>query len=256
MKTLLCVKVVLVTTGILSISLAVFAAPPPTATLIPAPREMRVTGGEYWAKNPPKMEKVEGIPPEGYELSIRPDGMTIRHSDDAGAFYAQITLFHSGRWDSKAKCKVYPCLEIRDWPQFRWRGVMVDDSRHFMGKDTILRILEQMSWFKLNVFHWHITDDQSWTLEIPEFPELVKYGDEWVTRKGQKPRSFGEKVGPFYYTANDVKGNVAARIRARGGALDVSRSRQARLQGIRCTRGELSPPPHRRACQLRSAEVN
>ena len=67
------------------------------------------------------------------------------------------------------------------------------------------RTLEQMSWFKLNVFHWHMTDDQSWTLEIPEFPELVKYGDEWVTRAGQKPRTFGEKVGPFYYTANDVK---------------------------------------------------
>ena len=61
-----------------------------------------------------------------------------------------MTLFHTGRGDAKAKCKVFPCLEIRDWPQFRWRGVMVDDSRHFMGKDTILRILEQMSWFKVN----------------------------------------------------------------------------------------------------------
>ena len=64
----------------LSMSLAVFAVPPPTATLIPAPREMCVTGGEYWAKKPPKMEKVDGIPPEGYELSIRPDGMTICYS--------------------------------------------------------------------------------------------------------------------------------------------------------------------------------
>ena len=59
---------------------------PKTATVIPAPREMRVTGGEYWAKKPPKMERVDGIPSEGYELSIRPDGMTIRYSDDAGAF--------------------------------------------------------------------------------------------------------------------------------------------------------------------------
>ena len=73
----------------LSMSLAVFAVPPPTATLIPAPREMCVTGGEYWAKKPPKMKKVEGIPSEGYELSIRPDGMTIRYSDDAGAYYAK-----------------------------------------------------------------------------------------------------------------------------------------------------------------------
>ena len=64
---------------------------------------MRVTGGEYWAKKPPKMEKVEGIPSEGYELSIRPDGMTIRYSDDAGAYYANMTLFHMGRGDAKAK---------------------------------------------------------------------------------------------------------------------------------------------------------
>ena len=206
MRNLLPDGVVFAATGVLLTSLAAFAdAIPKTATVIPAPREVRATGGEYWAKKPPKMEKVDGIPPEGYELSIRPDGMTIRYSDDAGAYYANMTLFHMGRGDAKAKCKVFPCLEIRDWPQFKWRGVMVDDSRHFMGKDTILRILEQMSWFKLNVFHWHLTDDQYWSLEMPDYPELVKHGEEWVAYKGQSKRPFGEKVGDFYYTANDVK---------------------------------------------------
>ena len=120
MRKLLAARVVFAATGILSMSLAVLAAPPPTATIIPAPQEMRVTGGEYWAKKPPKMEKVDGIPPEGYELSIRPDGMTIRYSDDAGAYYAKMTLFHTGRGDAKAKCKVFPCLEIRDWPQLHY----------------------------------------------------------------------------------------------------------------------------------------
>ena len=106
-----------------TLSVGAFAgAMPKNATLIPAPREIRATGGEYLDKKPPKLEKVSGLPPEGYELSITTNGITIRHSDDAGAFYAQITLFHSGRWDSRAKCKVYPCLEIRDWPQFRWRA--------------------------------------------------------------------------------------------------------------------------------------
>ncbi len=190
------------------------AAMPPTATIIPAPQEMNVTGGEYWAKRPPRLVKVESIPPEGYELSITKDGITIRHSDDAGAFYAKMTLFHMGRSDAKEKCRVYPCVEIKDAPKFRWRGVHLDDARHFFGKEVVKRTLEQMSWFKLNVFHWHITDDQSWTLEIPEFPELVKYGDEWVTHKGQKPRSFGEKVGPFYYTANDVR-EILAYAKAR-----------------------------------------
>ena len=83
------------------------ARPPiPYATIIPVPQEMRATGGEYWAKKPPKLEKVTSIPPEGYELSIRPDGMTIRYSDDAGAYYAKMTLFHMGRTDAKEKCKV------------------------------------------------------------------------------------------------------------------------------------------------------
>lgn len=148
--------------------------------LVPAPREMRLTGGWHRAKKPPKMEKVASIPPEGYELSIRPDGMTIRHSDDAGAFYANTTLSQMGRWDAKEKCKAYPCLEIKDSPKFRWRGVHLDDSRHFLGKDTVLHILEQMSWFKLNVLHWHLTDDQLWSLEIPGYPELQKYGGEFL----------------------------------------------------------------------------
>ena len=68
------------------VAIAAMADVPKTATIIPAPQEMRVTSGEYWAMKPPKMEKVAGIPPEGYELSIRPDGMTIRYSDDAGAY--------------------------------------------------------------------------------------------------------------------------------------------------------------------------
>ena len=78
----------------LSMSLAVFAVPPPTATIIPAPREMRVTGGEYWAKKPPTMEKVDGIPPEGYEArrtpvfkphSVVPDSLD-KYSCEHGAF--------------------------------------------------------------------------------------------------------------------------------------------------------------------------
>ena len=168
---------------------------PKNATLIPALREIRATGGEYLEKKPPKLERVAGLPPEGYELSITTNGIMIRHSDDAGAFYAKITLFHSGRWDSKAKCKVYPCLEIRDWPQFRWRGVHLDDSRRFFGKEAVLQLLKQMSWFKFNVLHWHLTDDQLWSLEIPGFPELQKYGAEWYINGPAKWR--GEKVGPL-----------------------------------------------------------
>ena len=150
------------------VAIAAMAEVPKTATIIPAPREMRVTGGEYWATKPPKMEKVAGLPPEGYELSIRPDGMTIRYSDDAGAYYAKMTLFHMGRGDAQKKCKVYPCVEIKDAPSFKWRGMLIDTARHFLGKTAILRVIEEMSWYKFNVLHIHFTDNDAWTIDIPD----------------------------------------------------------------------------------------
>lgn len=140
--------------------------------LIPMPREMKLTGGSviFAATNSPKVEVVASIPPEGYELSITKDGVTIRHSDFAGLFYAKVTLEQL----RSPETAVLPCLEIKDSPAFRWRGVHLDDSRRFFGREVVKLILEQMPWYKLNVFHWHLTDDQYWSLEIPEYPELVK----------------------------------------------------------------------------------
>ena len=176
--------------------------------IIPAPQKMTVTGGECRTKAAPKVEKVASIPSEGYELSITKGGVTIRCSDDPGAFYARMTLAQIEKVDPKTKQKIYPCVEIVDAPKFKWRGVNFDDARHFFGKDVILHILEQMSWFKLNVFHWHITDDQYWPLEIPGCPELQQYGGECLVA-GQSRKYHGEKVSPGIYTTNDVREIVA-----------------------------------------------
>ena len=90
-----------------ALSVGAFAgAMPQNATLIPAPREIRATGGEYLEKKPPKLEKVAGLPPEGYELSITTNGITIRHSDDAGAFYARITRVDAPRTGGTRSCAV------------------------------------------------------------------------------------------------------------------------------------------------------
>ena len=180
----------------------------PAPMLIPAPREMKTTGGECRVAKPPEKTVVPSIPPEGYELSIRPDGITIRHSDDAGAYYAGITLMHLGRYDRRLRRKVYPCLEIKDSPRFRWRGVQLDDSRHFMGKDTVKRLLDQMAWFKFNVLNWHLTDDQLWSFEVPGRPELQRHGAEFPL-PGQAPRCNGEKAVPGHYTDNDIREIVA-----------------------------------------------
>ena len=173
--------------------------------IIPASQKMSVTGGECRLKGAPKVEKVASIPPEGYELSITKGGVTIRCSDDAGAFYARMTLAQIEKVDPKTKQKIYPCVEIVDAPKFKWRGVLLDTARHFLGKTAILRVIDEMSWYKLNVLQIHFTDGDSWTLEIPEFPELVKQG----VARGRSGFVYGEKLQPFYYSTKDVQEIVA-----------------------------------------------
>ena len=117
-----------ITFATIVVASAAFAAP----MLIPAPREMTMTGGEVLAASAaPKTEVVKSIPPEGYELSITTNGVTIRHSDDAGLFYAKTTL---AQLREDATDATLPCLEIKDAPAFRWRGLMLDESRRFFGK--------------------------------------------------------------------------------------------------------------------------
>ena len=169
--------------------------------LIPAPQEVSWREGECRAKGEPKVERVASIPPEGYELLVTKDGVTIRSSDDAGAFYAKMTL---AQLRSPGKDAI-PCVEIKDAPKFKWRGVLLDTARHFLGKTAILRVIDEMSWYKLNVLQIHFTDDEGWTVEIPEFPELVKQG---VVR-GRSGFVYGEKLQPFYYSEKDIREIVA-----------------------------------------------
>ena len=161
--------------------------------LIPMPRSMVVSGGTCPTNAPVKAVHVDGICSEGYELLVTKGRIVMRYSDDAGLFYANATL---SQLCDEAERGAIPCVEIKDSPAFRWRGVMLDEARHFMGKATVKRVLDLMSRYKFNVFHWHLTDNQSWTFEVPEYPKLVQKGTG---------RDFGEKVGPFYYTANDIR---------------------------------------------------
>lgn len=155
------------------------------------------------------------VPSEGYRLSVTPNGIGVWCSDDAGLFYARQTLSQL-RQDSG-----YSCVEITDSPTFKWRGLLVDESRHFFGKEVIMAILDQMATHKLNVFHWHLTDDQGWRIDVPGLPELVRFG----SARQESPRRFGrykalgnfqyeaemngEKYGPYFYTEKDLREVVA-----------------------------------------------
>ena len=193
--------------------------------VVPAPREMKATGGSYSVK----AEKVgaslysfktdPALPAEGYRLSVTEKGISVVASDDAGRFYAEQTL----RQLSSAKDGTlsFPCVEISDSPSFGWRGALLDEGRHFFGKETVKDMIDLMAYHKMNVFHWHLTEDQGWRIEIPGMPELVQYGS-WrkESPKHGAPLKIlgnfryesvrnGQKYGPFYYTEADLREVVA-----------------------------------------------
>ena len=157
------------------------------------------------------------LPPEGYRLKVTPDGAEIAAADDAGSFYARETLKQLTTVVSSDRVEI-ACCEIRDWPQYRWRGLMLDEARHFFGKGVVKRTLDLMAMHKLNVFHWHLVDDQGWRLELKRHPELVEYGAVrpysvkmgthamWLPPDKKMTYTYdAEKYGPFFYTQEDVK---------------------------------------------------
>ena len=176
-------------------------AGPIKCALIPKPREMTLMGGTCASEENLKVVRVAGIPAEGYELSVTTNGVTIHASDEAGEFYAQQTLSQL----KKVTDATIPCCEIKDSPRFKWRGVLVDDARHFMGKEMIKRTIDEIAKYKFNVFHWHLTDDPSWRIDVPGYPELLNYGDQYLADKNQKRMSLGPRAGCRYYTREDVK---------------------------------------------------
>ena len=156
------------------------------------------------------------LPPEGYALRVSPGRIEIASSDGAGAFYAEQTLRQLATLTS-SNAIALPCCRIRDWPQYGWRGMLVDEARHFLGKDVLRRVLDNMAAHKLNVLHWHLTDDQGWRLDIPGHPEIVQYGAvrpesvRFGANASTTPPAYrlhyetdGQRYGPYFYTAEDV----------------------------------------------------
>ena len=189
--------------------------------VVPAPRTMVEKGGSYSVPAKavdPSMAKFAtdaSLPPEGYALSVTEKGIAVRSRDGAGAFYAIETLKQlAAKEDGNL---VFPCVEIEDYPSYGWRGVHFDDCRHFFGKETVKQVLDLMAQHKLNRFHWHLTEDQGWRLDIPGYPELVKYGAvrpasvrHGVHATTETPDVLnGVPYGPYYYTEEDVREIVA-----------------------------------------------
>jgi hexosaminidase len=120
--------------------------------------------------------------PEGYELMATPESVVIRAPTQAGLFYGVQTLLQllpSNIFSTNVVTNVdwqMPCVQIEDWPRFKWRGLMLDVSRHFFTTDEVEQLLNAMATLKMNVFHWHLTDDQGWRIEIKKYPKLTQIG--------------------------------------------------------------------------------
>jgi len=124
---------------------------------------------------------------ESYRLEVTPRRVTLSAGSLAGLDHAATTLWQLAG-TGKASSIAVPALRIDDAPRFRWRGLLLDSARHYQSPAFILRFLDTMAAQKLNVLHWHLTDDQAWRLEIRKYPRLTSVG-AWRVPAGRAARS-------------------------------------------------------------------
>lgn len=167
------------------------------------------------------MTKDATLAHEAYKLTVNEAGINIAAADSTGFFYAIQTLkqlmphaIYNRSGANTAIDWTVPCVEIADQPQLGHRGYMLDVARHFFSKTEVKRILDIMATYKMNRFHWHLTDDQGWRIDIPEYPKLAQVG---AVRKGSFVNAGGsskffddtEYGRGMYYTLDDLREIVA-----------------------------------------------
>ncbi|MBE6400806.1 MAG: beta-N-acetylglucosaminidase [Verrucomicrobia bacterium] len=130
-----------------------------------------------------ELKKTAKIPSEGYTLDVSTSRIHIVASTPAGLFYGLQTVRQMMPPEIYSRVPVkekiswsLPCAKITDSPRFAWRGANVDCGRHFFSKEAIMRFIDTISWHKMNRFHWHLTEDQGWRIEIKKYPRLTEVG--------------------------------------------------------------------------------
>ena len=150
--------------------------------------------------------------PEGYVLTVTPAAITVTGHDSAGLFYGCQTLMQAIPADFRTqRIASIPAVVIRDHPRFSWRGMHLDVSRHFFPKERILEFIDYLARYKFNTFHWHLSDDQGWRIEIKKHPRLTEVGAwredtrarPWDYR--QHPVVTGKSVYGGFYTQDEIR---------------------------------------------------
>ncbi|HRH71226.1 MAG TPA: family 20 glycosylhydrolase [Flavobacteriales bacterium] len=149
------------------------------------------------------------LPDEWHQVSVTPDGITINAIAEEGIYRGSrtlIQLLEQGRASG-----TLPCLTITDWPRFPWRGMHLDACRHFWSVEFTKKYIDLLARYKMNSFHWHLTEDQGWRIEIKKYPKLTEVG-AWRS---------GSQIGPYsrreydsipyggFYTQDEIRDVVA-----------------------------------------------
>lgn len=138
---------------------------------------------------------------ESYQLISSKKGITISASSNTGLFYGIQTLRQLIDKES------IPYVKIEDKPRFSWRAYMLDESRHFQGEEFVKMMLDQMALLKMNVFHWHLTDDAGWRIEIKKYPKLTEIGSKRKDTQigGWNSEKRSGKPHSGFYTQEQIK---------------------------------------------------
>ena len=188
------------------------AVPSPEPLLLPRPLKVEMREGTLAAARLAEPGFIQGrldaaLGAEAYRLEVAADGVRIAHGDPRGLRLALETLRQLGRGPDGSGLAALPLCRIEDKPRFAWRGFMLDESRHFTGKEGVKRLLEAMARLKLNVLHWHLTDEPGWRIEIRKYPRLTEVGGVGNHTDPNAPRAF--------YTQEDIR-EIVAFAAARG----------------------------------------
>jgi len=144
--------------------------------------------------------------PEAYSLDVSPQRILVSAGDERGLFYGAVTLWQLMTRDDATAITV-PSLHVDDSPRFGWRGLMLDSARHFQSVDEIKQLLDMMALHKFNTFHWHLTDDQGWRIQIRKYPKLTDIGGCRIPAgDGGVDPTTGKPV-PYcgYYTQDQIR---------------------------------------------------
>jgi hexosaminidase len=157
------------------------------------------------------IEEIPQIGDEGYQMDVTTTSVTIKANTKSGIIYGIQSLLQTLPAIRTNAILQIPCMNITDYPRFKYRGMHLDESRHFFGPDGVKEYINLMASYKMNTFHWHLVDDQGWRIEIKKYPKLTSVGawrvdhndKVWGSRPQAKPGEEATYGG--YYSQEQIK---------------------------------------------------